>query len=162
MMKNDEDPINETKELKNPVRPYVKFILQGEPVDPDLITEALGVLPARRFKKGDPYGKKGNKWSIGLWSISSRDMVESSDVEKHIIWILERLEPVKDKLAQFDLQEGVDASFKIVINLFVHEWDGHIKSSLMKRITDLNVDFKISVYYLEDLNERLSGEKPWN
>jgi len=74
---------------------------------------------------------------------------------------LERLEPVKDKVANFVLQEGVDASIKIVINLFVHEWDGHVSSSLMKRITDLNVHFKISIYYLEDLNERMSGEKPW-
>lgn len=162
MMNNDEDPMNELNDLKTLAKPYVKFILQGEPVDPDLITEALGVLPSRRFKKGDPYGKKENKWPIGFWSISSRDIVESGDLENHIVWILERLEPVKDKVANFVSQEGVDASIKIVINLFVHEWDGHVSSTLMKRITDLNVHFKLSIYYLEDLNERISGEKPWH
>jgi hypothetical protein len=161
-MNNDKDHMNENNDLRILARPYVKFILQGEPVDPDLITEALGVSPARRFKKGDTYGKKGNKWTIGFWSISSRDMVESSDLENHIVWILERLEPVKDKLTYFVLQEGVDASIKIVFNLFVHEWDGHVSANLMKRITDLNAHFKISIYYLEDLNERMSGEKPWN
>ncbi len=159
-MNNDADTMNEKNDLRNLARPYVKFTLQGEPVDPDVITEALGVLPARRINKGDPDGKKGHKWAIGLWSISTRDIVESGDLEKHILWILEQLEPVKDKLARFVLQEGVDASFKIVFNLFVHEWDDHISSTLMKRITDLNVHFKISIYYLEDLNERLSGEKP--
>lgn len=100
--------------------------------------------------------------AIGLWSLSSRDMVESDNLEEHIIWILDRLEPVKDKLAHFILQEGVDASIKIVFNLFVHEWDDHISHTLLKRITDLNVCFKISIYYLEDLHERMSGEKPWN
>ena len=162
MMNYDEVPMNEDNDLKDLARPYVKFIFQGESVDPELITDALEILPSRRFKKGDTYGKKGNKWTIGFWSISSRDIVESGDLENHIVWVLERLEPVKDKVANFVLQEGVDASIKIVINLFVHEWDGHVSSSLMKRITDLNVHFKISIYYLEDLNERMSGEKPWH
>ena len=61
MMNNDKDAMIENNDLKSLARPYAKFILQGEPVDPDLITETLGVLPARRFKKGDAYGKKGNK-----------------------------------------------------------------------------------------------------
>lgn len=156
-MIKDEDQ-NEDKDLKNLARPYVKFILQGEPVDPDQITEVLGVLPARRFKKGDSYGKKGNKRPIGLWSISSRDIVESGDLQKHIVWILDLLEPVKDKLANFVSQEGIDASFKVVFNLFIHEWDDVISSTFIKRISDLNVHFKISIYYLEDLNERMSGQ----
>lgn len=72
-MNKDEDQMNENKDLKNRARPYVKFILQGEPVDPDLITEVLGVLPARRFKKGDPYGKKGNKWPL-VYGVSLQEI----------------------------------------------------------------------------------------
>lgn len=161
-MNKDEDEMNENKDLKNLAYPYVKFIFKGESVDPDLITETLGILPDRRFRKGDPYGKKGRTRPIGLWSISSSDRVESNNLEQHIVWILEKLEPVQEKLAGFILQDGVDAFFKVVFNLFVHEWDDQIGSQLLKRITELNVHFQISIYYLEDLNERLRGEKPWN
>lgn len=164
-MTNNGEKEKEEKEeddYRDLAEPYAVFMIRGESVDPDEITAVLGISPTRCKKRGDPLGKKGRTWSIGLWNISSADLVESGNLEHHILWLLRQLEPVKEHLICFTSRDGVEVSFKVVFNLFVHEWDAHISSSLMKRIIDLNAHFKISIYYLEDLNERLNGEKPWN
>lgn len=141
-------------------KPYVKFYIQGEPVDPDQVTKILGILPSRKINKGDSDGKKGRTWSKGFWGISSNEIVQSDDLESHLEWVLGQLEPIKETLCQIITQDGVEAVLRVVFNIWSHDWDEQISPNMMRRITELKVMFGISFYYLGDLNEYLYGENP--
>jgi hypothetical protein len=153
---NDNDCSQDTQ-----VTPYAWFFIKGEVIDPDELTEILGITPNYKYRKGDHYGlEKDRTQTIGFWSISSRKIIQSDNIESHMDWILIQLESVKKQLDQFVFQDGVETRLTIVFNLYVHEWSALVNSNLLKRISDLNLRLGISIYYLEDFDERLNRENP--
>ena len=58
------------------------------------ITEMLGIIPESSFKRGDKR-KDGKDWPHGFWTFSSSGRIQSSDLIKHLVWLLEQIEPAK-------------------------------------------------------------------
>lgn len=136
---------------------YVRFFIRGQDLDPDEITKNLGISPAYKFKPGDRHGE--NNQSIrkqGFWSITSGRQVKSTDLELHLEWILSQLEAVKSQLESILSNKELHAQITCVFNLFTLEWDDWLKPEMLKRITDLNIFLGISVYCLNELNNRLN------
>jgi hypothetical protein len=128
-----------------PYPPYISLILRGEALDPEKITEMLGINPTKSAKHGDKRGRS-NKWPHGIWILESSEQIESVDPIKHIIWLLDKLEPSKTNLIEISRDQTIDAEiscFWIMPN--THEVLT-IAPELLSRISALNVRFELSIY----------------
>ncbi len=82
------------------IRTYATFRLMGRTLDHEDVTRRLGIAPSHAHNAGDPRrprfprASETMRWRDGHWALSSRGQVDSTDLEAHIQWILDRLEPV--------------------------------------------------------------------
>lgn len=73
---------------------YVHLTLSGRALDPDRVTESLGIHPSSSCRRGDKYGRS-RRAVLGCWSLDGRPT--QSRIETQIRSILKRLEPVKEE-----------------------------------------------------------------
>src|SRR5713226_10670143 len=65
-------------------------------LDPEEITRLLGLQPTRGWKRGEPRNPRARTpipAKFGVWLLSTRGIVQSRDVRRHIDWLLDRAEP---------------------------------------------------------------------
>src|SRR5689334_22100177 len=76
-------------------RTYAGLDIYHDDLDPDRITSLLSLRPTWTQVKGRtlllrPGGKEFTP-PIGLWCLSTKGVVDSRDVRRHMDWILDRL-----------------------------------------------------------------------
>jgi hypothetical protein len=84
---------------------HVAFLISGESLVPQVVTNEFGVHPTRSWAKGDLYHGKEldpstrqvrevmRKRPRGIWECSSKGVVSSRRVEEHLCYVLDILEP---------------------------------------------------------------------
>ena len=70
---------------------YASFRLVGPDIRPDLLTRALGISPTFQVAVGDVFPHGTRPRADGLWSISTKTLVQSTDLERHITVLLDKL-----------------------------------------------------------------------
>src|SRR3954471_22527149 len=92
---------------------HATFRLAGADLVPDAIERATGLTADFTAAKGEtrPSGTRSVAQPIGVWTLTSKGRIESTSVERHIVYLLERLEPVKDELLAISREQGLDADF---------------------------------------------------
>ena len=88
----------------------------GESLDPLDITLALRLPCDHSHRTGEPRLSRGRKGTVieydpyreGMWSMSSERWVDSPVLDTHLRWILDQLEPHRDKVIEI-LHSGVEA-----------------------------------------------------
>src|SRR2546423_7254182 len=75
----------------------------GEDLDPDQVTNELGLQPDESHRKGDVIGKRTPlPHKRGYWSIvSSRHMAASAETNDHLRWLVASVEPRLDVLRSY-------------------------------------------------------------
>ncbi len=133
------------------------LFLRGKDIDPDEVTILLGIEPSTKHKVGEIHGKNQEMvWKTGLWLLDSTGQVQSSDIEKHIIWVLDQLEPMKPQLASIMTNPDVHIELRIIFSLFRQSWESKINVRTMERLAELKIPLGISTWYLgysEEVNE---------
>ena len=76
---------------------YATLILRGKGLDPQAITDSLGLNPSMSFNKGD-YRNETDRWNHNYWSLTSQGKIQSDDLTSHIEWLMKEIEPIKTKL----------------------------------------------------------------
>lgn len=103
----------------------------------------LSLSPSDAHRKGDllhsvPAG-------MGGWFLSSKGKLESRDVRRHVVWILDQLEPNKDAL--FRLQ---DSGYETNIFCYWISANGHggpdLDRDFMERLVSLRLDLGFDIY----------------
>lgn len=90
--------------------------LFGERLDPLAVTWALRIPPDAVHRNGEPRLRRDGKghivelppWRTGFWSFSSEQWVQSPQLVRHVVWLLEQIEPRAAMLAAL-LREGATA-----------------------------------------------------
>lgn len=101
---------------------HVSFYIKGGDVMvPEQITQQLGIRPRYSYAKGDkiiprkgkpPERSAGQPW--GFWRISTQGIVDSVYIEDHLRYLLDLLEPQKERLADYlNKPEDYAISFRI-------------------------------------------------
>ncbi|MCC6192133.1 MAG: DUF4279 domain-containing protein [Anaerolineales bacterium] len=130
---------------QNVSRTFATFRLIGKDVDPDAASNMLGLTPSRAFRKGDPRGES-KTWPHGLWTITSQHAVDSTDLARHIEWLLDQLEPVRDQLESLR-----DGDVKADIDCFFESLTGHggptFGPQLLARIASLDLELGLDIYF---------------
>lgn len=138
-----------------PKKFLVEYRIRSDNLNPNTITSELALSPSRAFYKGEEYiGKSRDpdskviykvlrKRPTGIWVINTKDFSQKSKVEEHIHYLLDILEPQKEKIYSYVNRDDYLVSFHI-------RWqplDGHgsyeIESETLLRMAKLcrYVDF---------------------
>lgn len=127
--------------------PYATLVVSGDEVNPDTVSEILGLSPSRAFKAGDPYSR-GHVRRHGMWALSSHEAVVSEDLEDHVRWLLDRIEPVQAVLHDYLQAKGTFG----FITCFWPSPHGHggpqFSPALMKRVGAVDLPLQIDAYLI--------------
>jgi hypothetical protein len=86
---------------------HISFILTDENLEPDKVTELLGVLPTFACLKDEPFTRPyalRRKDAVspsslkGWWELCSIPHLEANDINLHLEWLLKIVEPMAGKL----------------------------------------------------------------
>jgi hypothetical protein len=73
-------------------------------LEPDLVTQSLGLAATSSQKKGVPKVMPNGRLhipTISNWLLSSENQVSSKDIRRHLDWLLDKLEPALKQLSEF-------------------------------------------------------------
>jgi hypothetical protein len=125
--------------------PHASLYLRGKDLDPQRVTDILGVIPQEKFKRGD-IRQGSDKWKHGLWMLWSSEQIDSSDPLVHIKWLLQQIQSAQNRLIELVRDEPVDAE----ISLFWIMPSSHgvliLEPELLKEIALLGIPFELSIY----------------
>lgn len=124
---------------------YASIILRGKELDPQKITDSIGISPSKSFKRGDK--RKNNKvWPHGYWELDSTGFVNSSDLVPHLEWLAERIEPAKLSLSKIIDESGIDAELSCFWILPTNHESLSLNPKLLNKIALLGIKLEFDIY----------------
>jgi hypothetical protein len=82
----------------------VGFIITGDTLNPNIVTERLNIAPDDSAQKGDErqnlLGQQLTPHAEGFWRIDTENNVYSKDINDHLRYLLDRLLPHRDQILQ--------------------------------------------------------------
>jgi len=129
----------------------VELRIDGEGLDPEQVTDDLGVAPSQARKKG-AYRGQHSIWDTNTWSLEVTPAGQDSwsSLEDGLASLLDVIAPIRGKIQSYLQAPGND----------VYIWCGHFTSSLsggptlsaalLKSLGDLGTSLRICSYHSED------------
>lgn len=91
-------------------RTYAELRIYPKSLDPEVVTNMLGIEPSSTQKKGDikinSLGRSCKTHRNG-WFLSTEEVVVSKDLRPHLDWLLEQLNPIRKALIGVQGLEGM-------------------------------------------------------
>jgi len=127
----------------------VELRIHGQDLNPEIITNDLGLTPSRKYKRGDKRGD--GEWDEGMWGYDGTDRYDEPvywrSLEEGLLFLLNKLYPVIDKLGEYRVK------YELIL------WCGHFQSSfdggptfsphLLKKLGEFGVTLFIDNYFSE-------------
>lgn len=128
---------------------YASFLFNGgAALDTAEITKRIGIEPHFVAERGERcvVSSRIIVEPSGTWGISTREMLESTSVERHLLALIEILEPIREEL--FTLR--VEMELEIDFSCFWASAHGHggpvISPGTLRRIADLGATLGFDFY----------------
>jgi hypothetical protein len=128
----------------------IRFL--GREFDARMVTDLLAIQPTEAFSYGDPY--RGGVRHRSFWGLSSRDQLESTDLQEHLIWLLDRLEPAREEIQKLRAQGNMRADFYCVWMSATGEGGPIFSSGVLSRVALFGINLGISFTDLSDGSEQ--------
>ncbi len=127
-------------------RTYASLRIIHRDLDPSEITKLLGVEPVEAFRAGDLHPPKPDRvWEYGGWFLSSRDVLASRDLRRHLDWLLQRIIQRRGVFVMLLTRDYI-----IDVPCYWRSAYGHggpvLSPSQMRGFADLNIDVWIDFY----------------
>lgn len=146
------------------IRTFATFVLTGRDLEPQAVTHGTGLRPTHLHLRGEVPSSGAPPFRHGQWQLSSRSVVESDDLEDHLSWLLDRLEPVVDRLPpHVPRDEAFDSKTSppgVVVAKFFCYWASdavgggpRLNPHTLERIGRMNAALELDVYILEETGE---------
>jgi len=127
-------------------RTYVTLRIYCDQLQPDEVTEFLGILPSKTQIKGQNNQLRINKlYERNGWFLTTKDILSSKDCRRHIDYLVDKILPIKSKL-----QSLIDSGSKIDISCFWESKSGQGGPTLSKqqllKLAELGVELWFDIY----------------
>jgi len=107
--------VSSLDENPNCEKTFASFRLLGDKLDPDAATLVLTLEPTHALAKGQsiPAGRigKARVQPTGYWSLSTADVVASTSLERHLLYLLDALEPSTAAIHALSDSDDIKADF---------------------------------------------------
>ena len=134
---------------------FATLRLHGTDWQPEDITERLGITPSYAHRLGEQHGSKGLIWKDSCWHITSRHQVASTNLEEHIAWVLDRIEPVCEAFMAIRRALPSADIFCMVVSRYGHGGPG-FTPRLLGRLAALDLTLGLDIYFGND--EKSDGD----
>jgi hypothetical protein len=128
---------------------YATLRIYHPMLDPKDLTTELGLEPTETQKAGEPDDHTNPRsfvHEIGGWFLETSSKVSSRDIRCHISWLLDRLEPKRDKLDSLQ-----SSGYEVDIFCYWLSAAGHggpsLDPQIMQRLADLGLSVSFDVYF---------------
>lgn len=128
----------------SPVRVIVlvSFVLVGADLDPETITDLLGLQPTRARRRGEVIrSHPSSVYPTGSWSLQS-DLHDSEPIEAHVTRLLDHLEGKGSEIRSL-IHSGLDGGFYCTYAMQTELNRILLSSATLARIANLNLDLTI-------------------
>lgn len=111
---------------------HISFILVDENLNPDRVTEQLGITPTFSCTKGEqfvhPYSKRRKDAPplfshLGRWELCSIPEIESNEILVHIEWLFEKIEPISSEIQSLRGQLTKKGDVIIRLDIVISRYD---------------------------------------
>ena len=125
---------------------YVTLRVYCDNMQPDALTEFLGIIPTETQTKGQKNELRVNKLiERNGWFLTSENIITSKDSRRHIDYLADKLLPIKAKLKSLT-QDGN----KVDISCFWESESGHggptLSQQQLSKLADLGVELWFDIY----------------
>lgn len=131
------------EENPNCAATYASFRLFGPDIHPDAITRVLGISPTFQVAVGDITPKGTRPRTEGIWSISTKGLLQSTNLEAHIAVLLDRLPT--------DLRDHVPAGSRCEIACYWLSATGQggptLSSAVLARLGAAGIALDFDLYF---------------
>ena len=95
---------------------HATFRLSGDKLHPEEVERALGLrgdfgAAKNEMRPVGPVAKRMVRQPTGVWYVTTKDKLASTSIERHLVYLLDQIEPVREKLVQLVDQRSVTADF---------------------------------------------------
>lgn len=115
----------------------VNFGLRSDTLVPDEITKLIGTKPTYAFMKGDEFDSRSGRherlW--GIWQLRSCPNVSSGDLNAHIRYILDIIEPKRNVIEAFLKDSTYYAEIRIRWKAEYSVCSFSLSSDLLRRLS---------------------------
>lgn len=126
-------------------RAYASLIFRGRDLNPLYISEYLEITPSISFKRGEKRNEIKD-WPHGYWELSSSDEINTGQLQPHLEWLMDKIEPKKLIIKQLLTDETITS----VISCFWILTGGHdaldLNPQLLIRISSLQIEIVVDIY----------------
>jgi hypothetical protein len=142
--------VGDLDENPNCARRWASFRLLGDRLDPASVTEWLALHPTGAMSKGEelPAGKygKAHRRHTGVWLLESEHQITSTSLERHVVWLLEQVEPRAEALAIVRAALDLRADFFCYWVSKTGDGGPELSPTTLRRIAALDVPLGIDFY----------------
>jgi len=138
---------------------YAELRVYPDKLDPISITRYLGVTPTSTVTKGERSINSLGRERIAKrngWFLSSEGHVSSKDVRRHLDWLLDKLEPISNRLKELQEQPEVKMSIECIWWSAYGQGGPTLWPEQMKRMAEMNLECGFDVSFFggeeEDAN----------
>ncbi len=126
---------------------YATLRIYSSDIDPDEVTARLGIEPSEVQRQGELRGC-GRFIRVNAWFLSSKDNVNSTDLNEHLEWLLDQVLPHEEAL-----RELRDSGIKTDVACYWLSLTGNGGPTLfpeqMGKLAILSLDCWFDVYFAE-------------
>lgn len=136
-------------ENPNCAKTYATFRLRGDQLAAKEVTVRLDIEADFAFEKGELHSSgRGQpvKQRIGVWYITSEGRLETTNTERHLLDLLEKLEPVKEELRAVVQRQSLVADFFCYWVSATGHGGPEVSPDTLRRIADLDARLGFDFY----------------
>lgn len=125
-------------------RVFATLRLYDDRLDPDEITQRLGITPTDSHRRGALHGSRAQAWKQTHWSLTSQDQPIPRDLEPHVAWVLDKIEPVRTQLTML-IESGVEANMFCFLSCY-GMGGPTLSPNIMGRLAALQLPLGLDIY----------------
>jgi Domain of unknown function (DUF4279) len=133
-------------ENPNCEKTFASFRIGGDALVPDEITRTLNLEPDFACAKGEPFGAGRGRRPTGVWSITSEERVESTSIERHLVYLLDRIEPMAQAIADVVEPKSLATDFFCYWRSATGHGGPEVSAATLGRISRLNALLGFDMY----------------
>lgn len=124
----------------------VEFVMIGDKLDSNDVTEKLRIIPTKFWKKGDDIEGRKIKRVDTIWSINT-EYEESYDINEQLFEMVGLIKDKKAILKELKSIYDLEYIFSIVINIYDNEKPVmYFNRDFVKFTNDIEAEFYIDMY----------------
>ncbi len=143
--------IDALEENVNCLETHARFQISGDDLIPQTVTNRLGIEPSSSWAKGDLLPSRSGtiRRRTGTWMLESEGRLQTTSLERHVLFLLTDLEPRAAVICAFLRETGFEASFACYWMSSSNHGGPIVSNDTVRRISQLGASIWFDFYCSE-------------